>query len=290
MSSFGILRTVPKVPNLCYNQRMNLELFQQFISPECDRMKFIQTYLNSQGLEAPVIQLNGKNHIYVKFPLSQYNSMFKIKTVIAHYDRAAGTPGANDNSAAVFSILEWASRLNQCKTFHNIRIILTDGEEEGEAGVCDQGAFAVAEIFRRLNIVNDDIFVFDCMGRGCVPVICENNTPAAAGANFINRINELENKAEKIISQATAGRWYKLPTSYSDNASFLANGIPAVAITMLPSDEIDAYTKFNQTPKTWQLFHTQQDNLQSLTPQSFEITAKILDNLAQLKSLSDLNP
>lgn len=264
---------------------MNVELFEQFISPSCDRMKFIQNYLNSLGLEAPVIQLNGKNHIYVKFPLTQYNSMFKVKTVIAHYDRASDTPGANDNSAAVFSILEWAGRLNQMKNFHNVRIIFTDGEEEGESGVRDQGAFAVAELFRRLNILNDDIFVFDCMGRGTVPVICENNPPAAAGSTFINRITDLENKAEKITTKAAAGRWYKLPTSYSDNASFIANGIPAVAITMLPSDEIDAYTKLNQTPQTWKLFHTPQDNFESLTPQAFEITRNILDNLANIRSL-----
>lgn len=279
------MRTVLKVQNLCYNRPMNLELFQQFISPACDRTAFIQNYLNSAGIEAPVIQLDGKNHIYVKFPLNQYNSMFKIKTVIAHYDRADGTPGANDNSAAVFSILEWAVRLSQNKSFHNVRIIFTDGEEEGEAGVRDQGAFAIAELFRRLNILNDDIFVFDCLGRGTVPVISENNIPVSAGSDFINRIISLENKAEKIISSATGGRWYKLQTSYSDNASFLANGIPAVAITMLPSDEIDLYTKNKIVPKTWQLFHTADDTLSSLTLQAFEITAKILDNLTILRSL-----
>lgn len=259
--------------------------FEEFIAPDCNRTEFIQKYLNQNGIEAPVIQLNEKNHIYVKFPLSQYNSMFKIKTVIAHYDRAENTPGANDNSSAVYSILEWAARLNKVQGFHNIRIIFTDGEEEGDAGVRNQGAFALAQLFRKLNILNDDIFVFDCMGRGTIPVISENNIPAEAGRAFVSRIIDLETKAEKIISQATAGKWYKLQTSYSDNASFLANGIPAVAITMLPSDEIDLYTRQHIIPKTWSLFHTPQDDLSSLTPQSFEITAKILNNLTTLKTL-----
>ena len=40
--------------------------FRQFISPQCDRKSFIQEYLNKAGLDAPVIQLEDKNHIYVK--------------------------------------------------------------------------------------------------------------------------------------------------------------------------------------------------------------------------------
>lgn len=265
--------------------------FEQFISPECDRKAFIQDFLNANGIDAPVIQLDGRNHIYVKFPLQQYNSMFKIKTVVAHYDRAPGTPGANDNSAAVFTILQWAVKIfTACKTgqlsFHNVRIIFTDGEEEGEAGVKDQGAYALAALFRKLNLLDDDIFVFDCMGRGTVPVICENNLPSGASTTIKNRVVELENIAEKLISEAAGGRWFKMPTSYSDNASFLANGIPAVAITLLPAEEINLYTKENIPPKTWSLFHTKQDDLTSLTPEAFQITARILDNLAKLKQLS----
>ena len=42
--------------------------FRQFISPQCDRKSFIQEYLNKAGLDAPVIQLEDKNHIYVNFP------------------------------------------------------------------------------------------------------------------------------------------------------------------------------------------------------------------------------
>lgn len=264
--------------------------FEQFISLDCDRKAFIQGFLNANGIEAPVIQLEGKNHIYVKFPLTQYNSMFKVKTVVAHYDRAAGTPGANDNSAAVFGMLQWAVRISAaCQSgtlsFHNVRIIFTDGEEEGDAGVKDQGAYSLAALFRKLNILEDDIFVFDCMGRGTVPVICENNLPSGASTTIKNRIVELENKAEKLITEASGGRWFKMPTSYSDNASFLANGIPAVAITMLPADEINLYTREQIPPATWSLFHTANDNLSSLTPEAFQITARILDNLAKMKQL-----
>lgn len=260
--------------------------YRKFIDVNCDRKFFIQSYLNKMGLDCPVISIEGKNHLYVKFPVSQYDPSFKIKTVIAHYDVFPGSPGANDNSSSVVAMLDWAERLVNRKTFHNIRMIFTDGEELGSEGVAFQGAFALAKTFTRLGITKDDVFVFDCMGRGTVPVLCENNLKAQVPANFRNQMSLLESKVERILLTASRNKWLRLPCNYSDNASFLANGIPAVAITMLPSSEAELYMRNGEIPYTWKLFHTGQDNYESLNPESFEITARILDNLADLRSLA----
>ncbi len=263
--------------------------FKDFIAPDCDRAAFIQNYLNDAGLEAPILQMEGKNHIYVKFPQNQYDPTFRIKTVIAHYDRFPGSPGANDNSAAVFCLLEWAAKLAKLAggQFHNIRLIFTDGEELGAAGgVAEQGAFPLAQVFRRLGITNDDIFVFDCMGRGDVPVLTQTILPPKTPAGFVKSFTVLEQRAAALLQSSANGRWFCLPCNYSDNASFIANGIPAVAITMLPSAEVTAATR-GQIPETWQLLHTAGDNLASLNPQSFEIFHNILNNLAALKSLAE---
>lgn len=259
--------------------------FKDFIAPDCDRAAFIQNYLKAAGLEAPVLQMEGKNHIYVKFTQSQYNPTFRIKTVIAHYDRIG--IGANDNSAAVFCLLEWAAQLTRFASpaFHNIRLIFTDGEELGAAGVAEQGAFPLAQVFRRLGITSDDIFVFDCMGRGDVPILTQTILPPKAPARFVKDFSALEQRAATLLQNSANGRWFSLSCNYSDNASFIANGIPAVAITMLPSAEVTAATQGIQ-PQTWQLLHTPGDNLASLTPQSFEIFHNILNNLAALKTLA----
>ena len=264
--------------------------FKDFIATDCDRAAFIQNYLKQAGLEAPIMQMEGKNHIYVKFPQSQYNPTFRIKTVIAHYDRFPGSPGANDNSVAVFCLMEWAKNVVSTGSttggqfFHNIRLIFTDGEELGAAGgVVEQGAFPLAQVFRRLGIVNDDIFVFDCMGRGDVPILTQTILPQKTPARFVKEFSALEQRAAALLQASANGRWFSLPCNYSDNASFIANGIPAVAITMLPSAEVTAATQ-GQQPQTWQLLHTTQDNLASLTPQSFEIFYKILNNLAAMKT------
>ena len=107
-----------------------------------------------------------------------------------------------------------------------------------------------------------------------------------------------------------------LPVPYSDNASFLACGIPAVAITLLPAEEASLYArKINSDksledavmnresskqkrlkenipdfsykehlPYTWRLFHTQNDNIDSLTPASFKVMESILKSLAESKT------
>ena len=260
--------------------------FSDFISSNCDRAAFIQEYLKASGLEAPILQMEGKNHIYVKFPQSQYNSMFRIKTVIAHYDRFPGSPGANDNSAAVFCLMEWTTALAKIAAdqFHNIRLIFTDGEELGAGGVAEQGAFPLAQVFRRLGITNDDIYVFDCMGRGDVPILTQTVLPHKTSQKFVKDFSALEQRAASLLQISANGRWFSLPCNYSDNASFIANGIPAVAITMLPSEEVSAAIQ-GQNPETWQLLHTAGDNIDSLTPQSFEIFHNILRNLASLKTL-----
>ena len=258
--------------------------FKKFIELECDRASFIQSYLNKSGIDAPVIRMNEKNHIYVKFPLRYYNPEFRIKTVIAHYDRVENSPGANDNSAAVWCMLEWCERLVKMKEFHNIRLIFTDGEELGKDGVGNQGAFPLATLFRKLGITDNDIYVFDCMGRGDVPVLTQTVLPHGASQKFKKDFAALEERAANLIQSAGHGKWFSLPCNYSDNASFIANGIPAVAITMLPSSEISDALKGNM-PYTWQLFHTMKDDFESLMPQSFEITSRILDMLAEIKTV-----
>ncbi len=262
------------------------EGFNQFIRLDADRVSFIQEYLNSIGLDCPIIQIDGKRHLYPVFPKNQYNPLFKIKTIIAHYDRVAHTPGANDNSSSVYSLLLFAKRLIARTGIHNIRMIFTDGEELSEEGVSSQGAFGLALLFKKLGITKDDVYVFDCMGRGTIPVITETVLPKNAPRQFVKDFSQLEDRAEKIIKSVSGGRWMKLPCNYSDNAGFIANGIPAIAFTMLPSQEADSFFINGCQPESWKKLHTMDDNLESLNEKAFEITAAILDELADLRSLA----
>jgi hypothetical protein len=122
-----------------------------------------------------------------------------------------------------------------------VRLFFTDGEERGGAeGVRDQGAFGIARRLTSLGLGQDDVYAFDCCGRGDVAV----HTKAGEGGgsrDFRLRFADLYRRTETLLRQAAPESWVSLPTAYSDNAGFLACGIPAVTITVLPSGEVSRY-------------------------------------------------
>ncbi len=327
---------------MCYSFCMiDWKEFARFIAPDCPRCDFIVSYLEKRGVHAVVLPIEDKKHIYVVFPKECYNPAFTIKTVVAHYDRFEGSPGANDNSSSVFALMDWAVRLQRSGRAHNVRLIFTDGEEmcgssgaaggkgeavaigatvasgapaasSGAATVSAQGAFGLASVFRRLGITDDDVFVFDCVGRGTIPVLGRSTLGKGISTRFKKRFAALQARTEQVLRAASGGVFVNLPVSYSDNAGFLACGIPAVAVTLLPADEAHKYMFdlvqvpvleafvmnrpvpdcFDRAklaamlPETWRRFHTVNDDIASLTEESFALMERILHGLADLRTYS----
>ncbi len=292
--------------------------FQRFIAPDCNRRQFILDMLKDFGVPAVPLSLEGAHHILVKFPPSAYNPQFKMKTVLAHYDRVDNSPGANDNSAAVFQIIYWARRLLRFPGAHNVQIIFSDGEEMGgNEGVSEQGAFGIATKFRNLGLTRQDVYAFDCCGRGDFVVLSQAGK-GKGSISFQRQFNSLVERTEDLIKSVAGRKWAPLPVPYSDNAGFLACAIPAVAITILPSQEVVSYLRElkqnpglatavvkssqgqdvgarrikplepyqvqEKLPMTWRLLHTEYDNLASLTPESFSLMESLLDALARART------
>ena len=292
--------------------------FQRFIAPDCNRRQFILDMLKDFGVPAVPLSLEGAHHILVKFPPSAYNPQYKMKTVLAHYDRVDNSPGANDNSAAVFQIIYWARRLLRFPGAHNVQIIFSDGEEMGgNEGVSEQGAFGIATKFRNLGLTRQDVYAFDCCGRGDFVVLSQAGK-GKGSISFQRQFNSLVERTEDLIKSVAGRKWAPLPVPYSDNASFLACAIPAVAITLLPAQEVVSYLRElkqnpglaaavvkssqgqdvgarkikplepyqvqEKLPMTWRLLHTEYDNLASLTPESFPLMETLLDALARART------
>ena len=229
-----------------------------------------------------------------------------MKTLIAHYDRAAGTQGANDNSAACIQLLLFAQMLLQKQDAHNIRIIFTDGEEAGIEGIKSQGAYRLGQGLRALSMQQDDIFVFDMCGCGDTLILSESgiygrDTRKTAGLTALHR------RCRIYADAACRGHWLSLPTAYSDNAGLISAGLTAQVITILPKKEAELLMRSlprSQAlqrciitnahvppdsplaaviPQTWQRMHTPQDSLETLTPQAFILVDKMLRYLAGVK-------
>lgn len=232
--------------------------FIDFISANCNRFLFLQSWLKKLDIPFSTLSIEGSNHICVQFPQSSFNPMFKIKTVLVHYDRALSntgkyiTPGANDNSAAIYQVLQWVKRLlngqpTKLGGVYNIRVFFTDGEELG--GAQEQGSFALATHFKKLGIIHDDVFVLDGCGRGDVLAVSTAGKNSRASSTFIKRFDALFERTCTLARSASPGKWITIPVPYSDNAGFLACGIPAVALTVLPADEASIYMRQLQKDK-----------------------------------------
>ena len=254
----------------------------------------MQNWLTAEGIPFTPVVTGESVHLYVNFPSTAYNPLFKVKTILVHYDRALGadgsfiTPGANDNSAAVYQVLCLAKRLLSGSLalsggVHNVRIFFTDGAELGtgskvstariasgspafasnraaggfygtrsvSSGAKAQGAFALASLFKKLGIEHDDVYVVDGCGRGEVLTVSTAGKDSPASASFVRRFNALFEHTCALAKQASLNKWISVPVPYSDNAGFLASGIPAVAVTMLPSDEASVYMRQLQKDKTF---------------------------------------
>ncbi|WP_428771718.1 M28 family peptidase [Treponema sp. HNW] len=245
--------------------------FKDFIAPGCNRRLFLESAFKQSGIDFYPISTGACVHLCLRFPSAAYNSLFKIKTVLVHYDRAVGkggsfiTPGANDNSAAVYQVLSFARRLSRGSLVlpggvHNMRLIFTDGEElgglpsaqdnrhEGEM----QGAFALAALFKKLGITDDEVYVLDGCGRGDVLAVSTAGKNSSASSAFTRKFGFLFDHACALAAEASSGKHICIPVPYSDNAGFLACGIPAVALTVLPSDESSVYMRRLQKDKAFE--------------------------------------
>ena len=284
-------------------------LFSAFLEPAADRRAFITEWLAAQGIPYRTVTLQDKTHIVITYRQSAYDSRFKMKTLIAHYDRAAGTQGANDNSSACVQLLLFAKMLLHKRDAHNIRIIFTDGEEAGADGIKNQGAYRLGQGLRALSMQQDDIFVFDMCGSGDTIILSESgiygrdNRKTAA-------LTALHRRCCVYTDAACRGRWLSLPTAYSDNAGLISAGLTAQVITVLPRKEAELLMRYMPRsealqrsiitnahvspdsplaaviPQTWQRMHSPQDSLETLTPQAFIIVDKMLRYLAVVKEAS----
>lgn len=217
---------------------INSSFFSAFLEPAVNRCAYITEWLSANGIPHRTVTLQQKTHIVITYRQSAYNSRFKMKTILAHYDRAEHTPGANDNSAACIQLLLFAQRLMYTHGVHNIRIIFTDGEEAGTEGIKNQGSYRLGQGLRALSMQNNDIFVFDLCGAGDTIILSESGI-YGRDKQKTAALTAFHRRCCIYAERACRGHWYSLPTAYSDNAGLISAGLIAQVITVLPRIEAE---------------------------------------------------
>lgn len=293
---------------------LNSDLFKAFLKKDLNRCDFISQWLSAHNVPHSIVNLAQKKHIIIKYPAQFYDKNFKMKTLTAHYDRVSDTQGANDNSASCFILMNFAKKLCSYTRPHNIKIIFTDGEEAGAAGLKEQGAYTLGTGLKKLKMDGDDIFVFDMCGRGDTLILSRSGIFGRDKAKT-KRLDELHKRAGLLAQRACPNKWLSMLTAYSDNAGFIAAGLFAQVITVLPRKEAETLlhclpkeklTGQNKTamgeltdmviknqkppqgspfekiiPFTWQLMHTADDKIETLNSEAFTLTEKYLTALTE---------
>jgi hypothetical protein len=276
----------------------------EFIMPKADRYLILKDILEELGFDWLAINLEGNRHFFVLPPGQNPLRMEKPATFIprtvltAHYDRVEGSPGANDNSAAVFELLDTALKLRK-KNLQDYLIIFTDKEElmQGE-GIRHQGSFALGRFLRRLGMGDLQVFIFDACGTGDSLIIStmadhllkDDKRPGTEAVRQL--VRHLRRRALETTRILNMEKVLLIPTPFSDDAGFLRAGIIAQTITMLPSVEAAPFASLIRKrpgfsgalisrerqkgqdtrliPETWRNLNGPADSHLRLTPEHFK--------------------
>lgn len=283
-----------------------------------DRFEFLREWLQRCGITGRKIEIKGHRHLLVRFNQHDYAPYEKTKVFVAHYDRVPGTPGANDNSAAVFQLLCHAGRTSQRVTHHNIQILFTDGEELTEGSHPNkQGSYQLSLLLREQGINNCRFYVFDMCGIGdCITIggagsllLQQARADGLIPVSFYNQaIGELQSTAAQIREfQGRAADW--VYSSFSDDLGLLLGGYPAACISVLPTNEAALahknwqevmkneramlslkkgylnpnFQKVIKTmlPQTWRTWHSPEDRIEYLEKRAFILMENFLTFLTE---------
>ena len=161
----------------------------------------------------------------------------RVLVLVAHHDAVPGSPGANDNAAAVGILLHLLRDLERdVPRGRRVRVLFTAAEELGYLGA---RAYARDTDLRDV----DGVLSLELCGIGDAVAIWD----AAEETAFLKRVRgALEGLGRRADeSYHVVGR---IPVFGSDHRAFAAAGIPAYGLTMVPFQEADALRQFVFNP------------------------------------------
>jgi len=292
--------------------------FSYFIASKVDRYKTLLQTVEKMGLNSLVLPIEGNRHFFIfppgkKIPRPAGSSLpFAGESpylFVAHYDRVEGSPGANDNSIAVFHLLN-AAKIFAQRNISQWIILFTDKEElkPGE-NFEKQGSFTLAKNLKTWGLEKAKIFNFDSCGTGdtfvlstITDIILGNSENPNLG-KLKDSIRQLRNHALETAHRLRLDKVLLAPIPLCDDMGFLRAGYASQTITMLPATEASQYeevlrkypefTKLlisgeiktsperKHLPLTWRNLNTPADNPARLTPQYFDNVVNFMVGLCR---------
>ena len=199
----------------------------------------------------------------------------RVLVLIAHHDAVPGSPGANDNAAAVGILLHLLPRLTMPPSLR-VRLLFTAAEELGYLGarayvreIPLDGIVGVLSL--ELCGIGDSLAIWDA----------ETETPflrRVTGA--LDRLGLRRDEGYQVVG--------RVPVFGSDHRAFAAAGISAYGLTMIPLAEADALRRFVlspvksalmhaiRRPPPFDTYHTSRDAFPTLDPRALDAVVRTL--------------
>ena len=157
----------------------------------------------------------------------------RVVVLIAHHDAVPGSPGANDNAAAVGILLHLLGRLVRTPPSRaKVRFLFPAAEELGYLGTR-----AYVNVTSLAGIVG--VLSLELCGRGDTLVVWDG----AGETDFLRRVGAAFEQVGRRREESyhIVGR---IPVFGSDHRAFSAAGVPAYGLTTVPAREAEGLRRF----------------------------------------------
>jgi len=245
--------------------------------PTPEREAAMAAYLTARGLDFA-------RHSFASFEGRGENFSVDVGTgdrvlvLIAHHDAVPGSPGANDNAAAVGILLHLVSRLgSRVPPGFRVRLLFTAAEELGYLG-----ARAYVRDTAMAGVVG--VLSLELCGIGDSLAICDVSDETAFLRRFTGALDGLGLKRDD--GYHVVGR---IPVFGSDHRAFAGAGVAAYGLTVVPSREAEALRRFVlsparsafrqlvRRPPPFETYHTSRDGLDTLEAPALQRVALALE-------------
>lgn len=233
------------------------------------RMNAIISALKDMDIKSTVQECRGLKVKNVVVDFSQ-NQLPATMLFTAHYDKVAGSPGANDDGSGVSVLLGLCRKMKH--TFAPVRAVFFDREEAWfktpllKLGLL--GSFCYIHKEGRNKI--EEVYNLEFCGRGDVVTLW----PVGKHDNR-RTIKRTEEAANRLSLRCTSGYvpWYIIS---GDHLPFRLRGIDAITLSMLPGEDLErlerSFKEYNgnifhglkSLPGPLSAIHTLEDNSKQL--------------------------
>ncbi len=210
------------------------------------------------------------------------NIIFELGTggteliISAHYDAVPGSPGANDDASCISSILAAYGRLKRERLGHlKVRFVIFDDEESGLKG---------SKAYVRTHALNDVIAMYslELCGIGDTVAVWELKKKDRGKPGIQTLIQTIKAMRTNYVVES------KIPRYGSDHKTFAKEGIPAVAVTIIPKrDEavlreyifqpnLPKWAHRENRPSIFQTYHTPNDKAATLEEGAMKLMAEVI--------------